>query len=99
MRDALLLAAKIEELKAEMKLTGVWSAEIPPWVNKFENLVIATEQDFNGWLQFVYLPNLQATNRNALLPRDYIVPQAIKFWKPAVEKGRMLQLLIELDAL
>ena len=90
----------MEEIKSEMKQTGLWKKYIPAWVNEFTNSSIKTEQDFAEWLQFVYLPNMiQLENRSSIGAEKYIVPQAVKFFSADVQKGKLLQLLIELDGL
>ncbi len=91
---------KITELKAEMKQIGLWKKQVPFWVNEFKQTAIQTEQDFAEWLQFVYLPNMmQLENRSSMGTETYIVPQAVKFFGEDVQKGKLLQLLIELDGL
>ncbi len=91
---------KIIELKAEMKQIGLWKKQVPFWVNEFTQTAIQTEQDFAEWLQFVYIPNMmQLENRSSMGTEKYIVPQAIQFFGKDVQKGRLLQLLIELDSL
>jgi uncharacterized protein YqcC (DUF446 family) len=91
---------KVAELKAEMKQVGLWKKQVPYWVNEFTQSSIKTEQDFAEWLQFVYLPNmLQQENRSSMGAEKYIVPQAVQFFGADVQKGKLLQLLIELDGL
>ena len=85
----------------EMRSTGVWKNETPAWVKEFEKRTITTGEDFSEWLQFVYLPNrMQEAESNQLVSeRNYIVPQAIKFFSSDLKKGKLLQLLIELDSI
>ncbi len=91
---------KVAELKTEMKRIGLWKKQVPYWVNEFTKGNIKTEQDFAEWLQFVYLPNMmQLENRSSMGAEKYIVPQAIQFFGTDVQKGKLLQLLIELDSL
>jgi uncharacterized protein YqcC (DUF446 family) len=91
---------KVSELKTEMKKIGLWKKQVPYWVNEFPQNNIKTEQDFAEWLQFVYLPNMmQLENRSSMGAEKYIVPQAIQFFGDDVQKGKLLQLLIELDGL
>jgi uncharacterized protein YqcC (DUF446 family) len=91
---------KVMELKTEMKRIGLWKKQVPDWVNSFVQTDIKTEQDFAEWLQFVYLPNrMQVENRSSMGTEKYIVPQAIQFFGTDVQKGTLLQLLIELDSL
>jgi uncharacterized protein YqcC (DUF446 family) len=95
-----ILAEKIVEIKNEMKLTGLWKRNLPVWVNEYRNENIKTEQDFAEWLQFVYLPNMmQLENRSSMGTEKYIVPQAVQFFGADMQKGKLLQLLIELDGL
>lgn len=80
-----------------MKQLHLWKMEIPGWVTDYEKKSISSQQDFTGWLQFVFLPNclLEAKSDH----NRYIVLQAKRFFGNDVKKGRLLQLLIELDAL
>lgn len=95
-----ILAEKTGEIKNEMKRIGLWENKIPKWVNEYSEEKIKTEQGFVEWLQFVYLPNMiQLENRNSMGAEKYIVPQAIKHFGNDVQKGKLLQLLIEMDGL
>ena len=95
-----LIEEKVEEVIEEMKRTGLWKKN-PPWVNEYEERVISTSTDFIEWLQFVYLANLSHhhQNRQTSKRKSYIVPQALVFFGEDLKKGKLLQLLIELDAL
>jgi uncharacterized protein YqcC (DUF446 family) len=86
---------KIKEITAELKQAGLWKKHTPNWVTDYEEKMIATEKDFLEWLQFVYLPNYIKANATE---KKFIVPQAIKFFGEDVKKGKLLQLLIELDS-
>ncbi|MGC4100647.1 YqcC family protein [Ferruginibacter sp.] len=92
---------KVTAIKNEMKLVGLWKKQLPAWVNEYNGQHITTEQDFTGWLQFIYLPNImQPENRNSMSTMEnHIVPQAMKFFGEDIQKGRLLQLLVELDSL
>lgn len=91
---------KIDEIKTALKKAGLWKKQAPSWVTDYQEKLITTEQDFSDWLQFVYLPNmLNRESRNSKDPERYIVPQAMKFFSEDVQKGKLLQLLVELDAL
>jgi uncharacterized protein YqcC (DUF446 family) len=95
-----IIADKVAEIKAEMKQTGLWSRQIPAWVNEYAGEAITTEKGFAAWLQFIYLPNLlQKEHRVAAGPAKHIAPQAMQFFGEDVKKGQLLQLLIELDSL
>lgn len=92
------LIAKVEDIIREMKAAGYWRLEAPTWVMDYRS---STQQGFLEWLQFIYLPNLlpQAGNRHILHAKNYIAPQAVRFFGDDIKKGKMLQLLVELDAL
>ena len=96
-----LITDKVYEVIRAMKETGLWQKNPPLWVSEYHERTIATKNDFSEWLQFVYLPNLsqQADDNNRFLQKNLIVPQALKFFGDDLQKGRLLQLLIELDAL
>ena len=101
MNDSLQIAKKINEVKEEMKRANIWKKETPAWVKDFEKRAIANSEDFSEWLQFVYLPNRmqEAENSQRIIEKIYIVPQVKKFFGDDLQKGKLLQLLIELDAL
>lgn len=88
---------KMLELKAELKRNGLWKKNVPAWVTNFEAKPVTGQQSFSDWLQFVFLPNCTTINKTD--KRNYIVPQAVQFFGDDVKKGKLLQLLIELDAL
>lgn len=96
-----LITEKVNRVKDEMKNNGLWKKEIPAWVSEYEEKNPVTDHDFSEWLQFVYLPNLlqQAENNGAMLRKKNIVPQAINFFGEDMKKGKLLQLLVELDSL
>lgn len=101
MTEAMILSEKISEVKEEMKRTGIWKKDTPAWVKNFEKRSISTGINFCEWLQFVYLPNRKIENcfTNPDNEQDYIAPQAIRFFGKDVMRGKLLQLLIELDSL
>ncbi|MEO5647009.1 MAG: YqcC family protein [Chitinophagaceae bacterium] len=101
MAEVELITEKIYGVRDEMKSAGLWKKHLPDWVSDFQKTVIYTEHDFSEWLQFVYLPNLlqQAGNNLTFREKRNIVPQAMKFFGEDVKKGKLLQLLIELDSL
>jgi len=96
-----LIGDKVKEVKNEMEQMGLWKKHPPVWVSEYQERNISTENDFSEWLQFVYLPNLvQQAGRTGIRPeRKQIVLQAINFFGEDVQKGKLLQLLIELDSL
>jgi uncharacterized protein YqcC (DUF446 family) len=95
-----LVSEKINEIILELQQLQLWKKNMPDWVTDFSHKEIISEEDFAGWLQFVLLPNLQ--QQNSLLSgrvKNFVAPQAGKFFGEDVRKGRLLQLLVELDSL
>jgi len=101
MTDSGPIAKKINEVRDEMRRTDVWKNVTPAWVTEFKTRTINNGEDFMEWLQFVYLPNRmqEAESRQPVHEKNYIVPQVMDFFGSDIKKGRLLQLLIELDAL
>ena len=92
---------KIMELQTEMKLTGLWQKEPPAWVNYFEENIFTQGKDFAQWLQYVFIPNhLQKENfAGVATEKKFIIPAAIKFFGNDMQKGKLLQILIEIDSM
>ncbi len=93
--------SKIYEVIEEMKKQDLWRKNAPGWVSYYSDWKIHIEQDFMGWLQFVFLPNLLLSvySGGDTYTDMYLVLQAKRFFPDDVFKGRLLQLLIELDAI
>jgi uncharacterized protein YqcC (DUF446 family) len=95
-----IITEKIAEIKEEMKLAGLWKKQMPAWVKDYAEKNITTGHNFAEWLQFVYLPNaMQLENMGRMGTGNHIVPQAMHYFGTDVKKGKLLQLLIELDSL
>jgi uncharacterized protein YqcC (DUF446 family) len=88
---------KVIEIEQELKSLGLSKKSAPAWVQEFPLHKQLTGEDFLDWLQFVYLPNCH--NGNKLTDHSQIVLQAKRFWKDDWQKGKLLQLLVELDAI
>lgn len=94
------LKDKINEVREELKRNGLWKKNLPVWVTDYEQREINTHEDFTEWLQFIYLPNrLEQTETKDQLPESFVALQAKKYFSEDVRKGKLLQLLIELDSL
>ncbi len=85
------------EIEEELKLLGFYKKMPPVWVYQFELLEQIKDEDFLEWLQYVYLPNCKNARMSSVNSR--IALQAKKYWIEDWQKGKLLQLLIELDAL
>lgn len=90
------LTQKIEEVCEELKRTALWKSDVPEWVWRYREMP-ESKVEFGEWLQFVFLPNKLKGNRD-FFPGS-IAPQAVRFFGSDVHKGRLLQLLVELDSL
>lgn len=94
------ITAKTFELEAELKATGLWQHTTPGWVHWYDDTSITGKTDFAQWLQFVFIPNhLQKNKMMPAAEKNLIVPHAIKFFGDDVRKGKLLQILIEIDSL
>ena len=100
-KEETLLNDKINELELEMRRKGLWQKETPDWVNYFEEKIFADGKDFAQWLQYVFIPNhsQQAAQYSSIKERKMIVLPALKFFGADVHKGKLLQILIEIDSL
>lgn len=90
------LAEKIAEVYEELKRTSLWKADVPEWVHQYQR-VPETEVEFSEWLQFVFLPN--KVQGNNTVTASGIAPQAMRFYAKEISKGKLLQLLVELDSM
>lgn len=94
------IIAKTGELEEELKRVGLWQKGIPAWVNGYDENNSITQTDFAQWLQFVFVPNhLQLNKIIPAVEKKLIVPQAMKYFGDDMKKGKLLQILIELDSL
>lgn len=94
------ITAKTVELEQELKATGLWQHHAPAWVHWYDDAGMMGKTDFAQWLQFVFIPNhLQQNKIIAAAHRNLIVPHAIRFFGNDVQKGKLLQILIEIDSL
>ena len=94
------IITKTEELEEELKINGLWQNDMPDWVKGYDDKNNISTTDFSQWLQFVFVPNhLQTHNIISIAEKKLIVPNAIKYFGDDVKKGKLLQILIELDSL
>jgi uncharacterized protein YqcC (DUF446 family) len=92
------LDEKINQIVNELKVLHLWKEKMPDWVTAYSGKKIVVDDDFASWLQFIYLPNMQNQNRKKD-QKELVAPLAIKYFNEDVKRGRLLQLLIELDSL
>jgi hypothetical protein len=87
------LAQQIGQISEAMKKAGVWSSEIPAWLDHHKQDEIP---DIWQWLQYIYLP--MRLNGQWFKPH-YIAPVIGPYLNTTPELKRILQLVIELDSL
>jgi uncharacterized protein YqcC (DUF446 family) len=96
-----VLKDKIKQIREELKQHGLLKKYMPGWVMDYDKHDINDHQEFADWLQFVYLPNIleESEDPQTNFQKSYVALQANKFFSKDVGKGKLLQLLIELDSL
>ena len=91
---------KTSELEKELKRIGLWQQHTPAWVHWFDEDRIMSGTDFTQWLQFVFIPNHLHKNKMVHgAEKKLLVPHALKYFGDDVQKGKLLQILIEIDSL
>ena len=94
------IITKTAELENELKHAGLWQTNMPAWVHWFDDGSSFSKTDFAQWLQFVFIPNhLHKNKMIAAAEKKLLVPYALKYFGNDVQKGKLLQILIEIDAL
>ncbi|RYY50975.1 MAG: hypothetical protein EOO06_02060 [Chitinophagaceae bacterium] len=88
------LAALLDAIVAELQLMRPSGPFPPEWVQHYDAWQSSAPLDFFAWLQYIYLPN-----RAYLRPSKSIVLQARAFAAEQIKEGKLLRLLIELEAL
>jgi hypothetical protein len=83
----------IELIKEAMVNAGVWSDEIPDWLDSHN---IEQIPDIWQWLQYIYLP--MRLNGKWFKPH-YIAPVLGPYMNTTQELKQILQLVIELDSI
>jgi uncharacterized protein YqcC (DUF446 family) len=84
---------QIESIEHAMKNAGVWSQEIPEWVQTYSHGAIPNIWE---WLQFIYLP---LRSNGTLQKPHYLALILSPYMNAAPEYRNILQLVIELDSL
>lgn len=81
----------------EMKNLKLWKGKTPEWITNYKSLLLHNDQqDFCEWMQFVFLPNRFIGTEKSTAS---ITLQAKIHFQHDITKGKLLQLLIELDQL
>jgi uncharacterized protein YqcC (DUF446 family) len=94
------MISKMTELEKELQHAGLWQRAMPAWVLGYDESTVNSPADFAQWLQFVFIPNhLEGRHYATAQGKKFIVPAAIKFFGNDLQKGKLLQVLIEIDSL
>jgi hypothetical protein len=83
----------IDLIRHSMQQAGVWSYEIPAWIDKQSPEIIPNVWE---WLQYIYLP--MRLNGTWYKPH-YIAPVLSPYMNTTPELRQILQLVIELDSI
>jgi len=89
---------KIDQVVNELKALHLWKDKMPDWVTGYSGNLVSRADDFASWLQFIFLPNMQY-RKTKKEQRELIAPLAVKYFGEDIKRGKLLQLLIELDSL
>ena len=95
--DMPALSMKLQEVCLELRRLGLWERHPPVWATRFDAMPEGCDAAFSVWLRHVYLPNRSFYGQ--LSSADFIAPQAMNFIQNMAANTRLLQLLVELDAL
>jgi hypothetical protein len=87
------LQMQINLIEQAMKDAGVWSFEVPAWVQTYTGGPVP---DIWHWLQFIHLPMRM---QGHLHKPGYLAPQLISYMNGNQAHQKILQLVIELDSL
>ena len=95
-----LYTDKLNDLQDALKEYGLWQDEVAGENVLFSPGVLVTANDYARWLQDVFFTgvSLPARIKTGDEKRTTML-QAIKFFSIGDEKGKLLQILIEVDAL
>jgi uncharacterized protein YqcC (DUF446 family) len=87
------ISAQINLIEEAMKKAGVWSEELPDWIQNYsEDHIVNIWQ----WLQFIHLP-MRMDGSFRQMP--YLAPRLSAYMDSDPAHRDILQLVIELDSL
>ena len=97
------VAAKLDEIEAEMKRIGMWQEQPPrPEQFSFTQAFAMDTMAFEQWLQFVFVPRVReiVATRGAFPPHSQVAVQAVReFDAHPLDTSRLHTLLHEFDRL
>lgn len=96
------VAAKLDEIEAELKRMGAWQAEPPPpEVLAFRQPFAMDTMAFEQWLQFVLLPRAREiiARRETFPPHSAVAVHAVREFDGRDDTARLFDLLHEFDRL
>ncbi|MEQ1516961.1 MAG: YqcC family protein [Usitatibacteraceae bacterium] len=100
--DRAAIAAKLDEIIAEMKRINVWQTEpLAPEKMNFKQAFAIDSMAFTQWLQFVFIPRVRDLNEgNGDWPaQSMVAAQSAREFDDSDEMRQLHRLLIEFDVL
>jgi uncharacterized protein YqcC (DUF446 family) len=101
--DYAAVAAKLDEIEAEMRRIGMWQGQPPrPEQFSFTQAFAMDTMAFDQWLQFVFVPRVReiVAARSAFPPYSQVAVQAVReFDAHPLDTSRLHTLLHEFDRL
>ncbi|HLL76066.1 MAG TPA: YqcC family protein [Pyrinomonadaceae bacterium] len=101
--DYAAVAAKLDEIEAEMKRIGMWQEQpLPPEQYAFRQAFAGDTMAFDQWLQFILLPRAReiVSTRGRFPPFSEVSAQAAReFDTHPLDTSRLQTLLYEFDRL
>ncbi len=91
---------KIDGIEAEMKRTGMWSAEPPPpEAFNFQAAFAMDTMPFVHWLQFVFIPRVRQiiAAEGDFPPSSQVGAQAVREFDGINEASELVSLLSDFD--
>lgn len=94
------ITQKITQLETELRQLGLWRKTIPAWITDYQPEKNTAMVDFSEWLQFIFIPNhISQAKGITMMHKNLLVPMAVRHFGADVNKGRLLQILVEIDSM
>ena len=100
-----VVAAKVDEIEAEMRRIGMWQDKpLPAEAMNFQRAFGGDTMAFGQWLQFVFIPRVRAiiAGREKFPTKSQVCDQAFREWRmwdDVQNVDQLLDLLREFDNL
>jgi uncharacterized protein YqcC (DUF446 family) len=100
--DYELVAARLDEIEAELHASGFWQRDpLPPDKYQFTQAFGLDTMAFSQWLQFVFIPRVRAiiAERGQFPAHSMVGAQAVREFDGVPAADRLVDLLADFDAL